>query len=276
MQVVCRSNVGLRVGGAGGKEPYHEAEHPAADSGDPRSKRLASDRRVLFDRGMSESSKPSRSSGPPQRPEVLKIVRRQRQISQKLTTDEQRAGFRGWNERGYLPHRDEPGLTQFVTFRLADSLPEELREEWEKLLRLEDERERRLQLEAWLDLGHGECHLKDERVATMMMNALRHFDGQRYRLIAFTIMPNHVHVLFHVTMMPMSLIVKSWKRFTAKCVNEILGREGSFWQEDYWDTYMRDDEHEERTVRYIRNNPAKAGLIMDWKAWPWTWTAGEA
>lgn len=59
-------------------------------------------------------------------------------------------GFRGWHERGYLPHRDEPGLTQFVTLHLADSFPATLRAEWEALLEVEDDRERRLQLEAYL------------------------------------------------------------------------------------------------------------------------------
>jgi REP element-mobilizing transposase RayT len=221
---------------------------------------------------MSEPSK-SRHGGPPHRPEVRKVIRRQKSISQNPTKNEQQAGFRGWNERGYLQHRDEPGLTQFVTFRLTDSFPEELRQEWEKLLRLEDERERRTKLEAWLDLGHGACHLKNEQVSSMVMSTLRHFDGQRYRLIAFTIMPNHVHVLFHVSTVPMSMIVQSWKRFATNRANKILGRTGSFWQEDYWDTYMRDAGHEEQTIRYIRHNPVKAGLVADWKAWPWTWVA---
>ena len=211
----------------------------------------------------------------PHRPEVRETVRNQRIVSRNPNRAEQVAGFHGWQERGYMPHRDEPGLTQFVTFRLADSFPAELRQEWERLFEIEDDRDRRTQLEAWLDLGHGECHLKDERGASMMADTLRHFDGQWYRLIAFTIMPNHVYVLFHVTTEPMAKIVQSWKRFSANRANELLGRAGSFWQEDYWDTYMRDPEHEEMTVRYIRNNPVKAGLVGDWKAWPWTYVAPE-
>jgi REP element-mobilizing transposase RayT len=88
-------------------------------------------------------------------------------------------------------------------------------------------------------------------------------------------MPNHVHVLFEVGAVPMAKVVQSWKRFTANRANALLGRKGSLWREDYWDTFMRDVEHEERTVRYIRNNPVKAGLVKDWKAWPWTYVAGE-
>ncbi len=172
-----------------------------------------------------------------------------------------------------MPHRDEPGLTQFVTFRLADSFPEELRDEWSKLLSIEDDRERRIQLEAWLDLGHGVCHLRDVNLAQMVAESLRKFDAVRYRLIAFMVMPNHVHVLFTVSAVPMANIVQSWKQFTANRANKLLGRSGSFWQADYWDTYMRDVEHEERTLRYIRNNPVKAGLATDWQQWPWTYVS---
>jgi REP element-mobilizing transposase RayT len=82
-------------------------------------------------------------------------------------------------------------------------------------------------------------------------------------------------VLFHVTTEPMAKVVQSWKRFTANRANEILGRKGTFWQEDYWDTYMRNAEHEERTLRYLWSNPVKAGFVKDWKAWPWTYLAAE-
>lgn len=209
----------------------------------------------------------------PHRPELRKLVAKQRQISPQPIREEQIAGFRGWHERGYIPHRDEPGLTQFVTFRLADSFPEELREEWGQLLQIEDDRERRAQLEAWLDLGHGVCHLWDARIAEIVAEALRHFDGARYRLIAWVVMPNHVHVLFEVAATPMAKIVQGWKRHTACEANQLLGQNGAFWQPDYWDTYMRDDEHQQRTVRYIRNNPVKAGLAAKADEWPWGWSA---
>jgi hypothetical protein len=197
---------------------------------------------------MRQPPKPRRA-GLPHRPEVRRVVERQREVSPKLTREEQIAGFHGWNERGYVPHRDEPGLTQFVTFRLADSVPADLREAWERLLAMEDDRERRIQIEAWLDLGHGPCHLKDERVARIVADSLRHFDGSRYWLLAWTIMPNHVHVLFETGDTPMAEIIRSWKQFTARKANTLLGRTGPFWQADYWDTYMRDPEHEERTIR---------------------------
>jgi REP element-mobilizing transposase RayT len=179
-------------------------------------------------------------------------------------------GFRGWHERGYLPHRDEPGLTQFVTFRLTDSFPDALRSEWEHLLEIEDDCERHNQLEAYLDKGRGECHLRDPQIARLVESALRFFHGQRYELRAWTIMPNHVHVLFKVEAIPMSEIMKSWKGFSGTEANKLLGRRGDFWQEDYWDTFMRDSEHELKTRRYIENNPVKAGLVLDLRDWQWS------
>jgi hypothetical protein len=77
-------------------------------------------------------------------------------------------GFRGWHERGYLPHRDEPGLTQLITFRLADSFPRSLRSERQHLWEIEDDRERRKQLELYLDRGLGSCHLREPRAANLV------------------------------------------------------------------------------------------------------------
>ncbi|MGV3663271.1 MAG: REP-associated tyrosine transposase [Prosthecobacter sp.] len=224
---------------------------------------------------MNEPLKSSRQ-GPPHHPEARKIVERQRETSPPPTKEEQMAGFRGWQERGYLPHRDEPGLTQFVTFRLADSFPEERRAEWGKLLRIEDARERRAELEAWLDGGAGACHLRDARVAEGVMQKLRSLEGDGGGVVrAFTIMPNHIHLLLDIQDLPLAKWIQHLKGATARTANQLLRRTGPFWQADYWDTYMRDVEHEERTVRYIRNNPVKAGLVSDWKAWPWTYVREE-
>jgi len=206
---------------------------------------------------------------------MRRVVERQRETSPKLTREEKIQGFHGWHERGYIPHRDEPGLTQFVTFRLADSFPAALQDEWEKLLKIEDDRERRTQLEAWLDLGHGACHLKDTSIAEMVTREMEKYDGKRYHLLAWTIMPNHVHVLFNTFDVPMQKILHQWKGSTARLANTLLGQQNSFWQSDYWDTYMRDPDHQERTIRYMRNNPVKAGLVSDWKAWPWTYVCEE-
>ena len=83
-------------------------------------------------------------------------------------------------------------------------------------------------------------------------------------------MPNHVHALFKVNDVPMSQIIKSWKKSSATKANRLLKRRGAFWQADYWDTYMRDAEHEKRARKYVETNPAKAKLVLDPKTWPWS------
>jgi REP element-mobilizing transposase RayT len=198
------------------------------------------------------------------------LVSSKRRWSSPPNRENAMQGFRGWHERGYLPHRDEPGLVQFVTFRLADSFPESLRSEWAHLWRIEDDRERRTQLEAYLDQGRGYAHLRRPDLARLVEDAVRFFHGQRYDLRAWVVMPNHVHAVFKVDSTPMSEIVGGWKRFTAKEVNRALGRQGAFWEADYWDTYMRSAAHELQTVRYTENNPAKAGLVLDPKQWSWS------
>lgn len=179
-------------------------------------------------------------------------------------------GFTGWHERGYLPHRDEPGLVQFVTFRLNDTFPEALRSEWEHLWKIEDDRKRRTELEAYLDKGHGECYLRKPEIAQLVEDAFKMFHGTRYELRAWVIMSNHVHVLLQVNAMPMAEIIESWKKHTASKANRILKRKGAFWAAGYYDTYMRDAEHERRTVAYIEKNPTKAKLVPAPADWPWS------
>ena len=99
---------------------------------------------------------------------------------------------------------------------------------------------------------------------------LQAFHGERYDLRAWVVMPNHVHALFNVEVTPMAEILESWKKHTAQKANRLLGRRGEFWQADYWDTFMRNGEHELETRKYIENNPAKAGLVLDPKTWPWS------
>lgn len=178
------------------------------------------------------------------------------------------AGFRGWHERGRLPHCDVPGRVQFVTFRLADSLPAEV---LARLHRMEDRALSSRRMEAELDLGRGSCWSKRDDVGQIVEGALRHFHGTRYELRAWCIMPNHVHVLFMPMGTSMASIVDSWKTFTGREANLRIGRTGQrFWQADYFDVYARDAGHELRLRGYIEANPAKAKLVLDPKSWPWS------
>jgi putative DNA methylase len=187
-----------------------------------------------------------------------------------------------WHPRGRLPHFEAGEVPQHITFRLHDSLPRELLARWQdELARLpEDEQalERRKRIEAALDAGHGACWLRDPHIAELVEQSLLHFDGERYALHAWCVMPNHVHVL--VTPLhgnSLSSILHGWKSFTAKEANRRLGREGPFWMEEYFDRAIRDENHFRRVVEYIGNNPVKAGLCPEPSAWRWSsaWEGGR-
>ena len=175
-----------------------------------------------------------------------------------------------------LPHWQQEGAVYFVTFRLADAVPHNLRTQWESerdaWLRVhpqpwstdvEREYHERFSgsIERWLDAGYGSCVLRRPDCATVVAEALRHFDGQRVVQIAWVVMPNHVHTLFvQNTAWPLEKIILSWKGFTARRINALLGRSGNFWQRDYFDRLIRDEKHFANCVRYIRRNPVKANL----------------
>jgi putative DNA methylase len=176
-----------------------------------------------------------------------------------------------WYSRGYLPHFDHAGLVQIVTLRLADALPAELLEELEKIVSKEKDAERRKRIEAWLDAGHGSCWLRDSKVAAIVEGALLHFDGQRYRLLAWVVMPNHVHVLVELSEeVRLPDLLHSWKSFTAIEANRILGRSGIFWMPEYFDRYIRDEKHLANAVSYIHENPVKAKLVARVEDWRWS------
>ncbi len=180
---------------------------------------------------------------------------------------EARIGSKGWYTRGYLPHYDKPGTLQMLTFRLTDAMPVARRHEWEALLKIEDEREQRTKLEAYLDLGYGECVLKNPRAAGAVEEVLLRFDGERYRLAAWVVMPNHVHVLVELWTMPIGELLKAWKGASARAVNLVLGSSGTLWQRDYWDRYIRDEGHFRKARHYIESNPVKAALAKAPEQW---------
>jgi putative transposase len=177
---------------------------------------------------------------------------------------------KGWHGRGYLPHFDSPETVQFVTFRLADSLP---RDRIEALRSMPDTM---LQVDQELDVGLGACWLRNAEIAALTQETLLHFDGERYRLLAWCIMPNHVHVVVETLEgHTFSDVVKSWKSFTSRQANSRLGRTGAFWKPDYFDRYMRNEDHLMRTIEYVENNPVKAGLVDKAVDWPWSSASPE-
>ncbi len=174
---------------------------------------------------------------------------------------------KGWYSRRYLPHCDVPGLIQAITFRLDDALPAEV---VQRLQQAEPNEAQRLrQLDAYLDAGHGACLLRQQACADIVEQALLFFDPERYRLLAWCVMPNHVHVLIETRQRwPLAGVVQAWKSFTAKAINTHLQRGGSLWQRDYFDRFIRDDLHLAAAVAYIQDNPVRAGLVERAEDWP--------
>jgi REP element-mobilizing transposase RayT len=181
----------------------------------------------------------------------------------------------GWHSRGYLPHFDGRALPQFITIHLADALPKKVVERWQQELRSLESEEKRIvlqkRIEKYLDQGFGKAFLKEHGIASMVQNSLLKFDGIRYRLFAWVVMPNHVHALLaRFESFKIKKILQCFKSYTAHKANKLLHREGQFWLEDYFDRYIRNPEHFERTVRYIENNPVKARLCAKPSDWPFS------
>ena len=175
-----------------------------------------------------------------------------------------------WHTRN-LPHRNKEGLIQSITFRLGDSMPKEVLDKIEAELNDSPKDQRSLELrkkqQFYLDQGAGCCALNHPEMAECVMNALRHHDGEKYDLLAWSIMPNHVHVLIHAKD-DVSKAVQSWKSYTGKWAVKnnkrlklgIPSAQKGLWQPEYWDRFIRDEEHFDNAVKYILENPTAAGL----------------
>ena len=194
---------------------------------------------------------------------------------------------------GHLPHWDQAGATYFITWRTADSIPKDTWERWRwqrsRWLRehginpeapdwkkhveaLPDEQHRAFRrfskaLETELDSCHGSCPFRNPDCAAIIASALKCFDGNRYLLGDFVVMPNHVHLLVGgIPRNQMLLQVESWKRWTSNQINKLLGRRGRFWQDESFDHLVRSEAAFLRLKRYIAGNPAKLrpGEFLHW------------
>jgi len=206
--------------------------------------------------------------------------------------------------RRYLPHWYVPGAAHFVTYRLFGTLPQHVRDE------LQCRKEYLLQqnpkpglgpgqhrakvhkqlfglYDAYLDRGETTTWLLQPRLAALVRSNLYHHDREKYYLLAYCVMSNHVHVLFQPiqsspaqlqpgespvgesedSASPLSNIMHSLKSYTAHEANKLLRRSGPFWQAESYDHWVRDEEELERVVNYIGNNPVKAGLVEQPRDW---------
>ena len=185
-----------------------------------------------------------------------------------------------------LPHWSAEKAIYHVCFRLADSVPASQRRRW-----LEERESLAAQLRtahgalteadvndlrgmfsdkvnAYLDQGCGGCLLREAACAKCVADAVSFFDGMRYRLHAWCVMPNHVHVIVEPAgRWALGKIVHGWTCFTAKALNRILGRSGAIWQHEPYDHIIRSVREYVYQVKYVWENPDKAGITAPrWKS----------
>ena len=176
-----------------------------------------------------------------------------------------------------LPHWEQPGATYFITFNMADSIPqtkrlrlEEERKNWHRMNpepwapHQEKEYHERFSgsVERWLDAGYGSCFLRDPEATGIVADALGFFDGKRYIHHTWVVMPNHVHCLISLAPdWPLEKVLHSWKSFTSHELQKLSTEAPNpFWHRDYFDRLIRDAEHFQNCLRYIQRNPQKANL----------------
>ncbi|MDX2031264.1 MAG: transposase [Blastocatellia bacterium] len=146
-----------------------------------------------------------------------------------------------------------------------------------------------------LDAGSGACILRESQAAVCVLENWQRFARERYDLIAWVVMPNHVHVLIRVYEgAPLAKIIQSWKSYTGKRIAAMIEERAlrvgdphtlrprfeQVWMRDYWDRYIRDEKHFAAVVAYIHRNPVKAGLVERAEDWPWSsardyWEQGD-
>ena len=200
-----------------------------------------------------------------------------------------------------LPHWFQPGVAMFITFRTGDSMPRQVIDAWRRelcrwlcehgvdtqgdlppadlttlpvTLRSEYKKLRSRLWHGNLDAGHGECVLRNRELAMIVLDSLRHFDGERYDLESAIVMPNHVHLLVQFRApTTCSNQCDSWLHFTAYRINKRLGRKGAFWQSEPFDHLVRSGEQFAYLQRYIARNGTEANLpasdYLHWSRTSW-------
>jgi REP element-mobilizing transposase RayT len=183
----------------------------------------------------------------------------------------------GWSSRGYIPHYDAAGITQFITMRLADSVPQHVQLQLKaELEALEASgvgpqvlgQERRKRIERLLDAGYGSCVLANEAVAQVVIQSLETLKAAGHELTRWVIMPNHIHLLMKAhSEASLASVIRFFKARTAKLANKALSGSGRFWFPEFFDRYICDSDHLNKVIRYIDENPVRAGLVKLPQEW---------
>ena len=216
-----------------------------------------------------------------------------------------------WTKR-FLPHYEAPAKFQMITYRLADSLPQSVLNSINvikpSVVKENHELEKRRIIENTLDSGYGSCLLANPVIAKFVIDNWLYYKGKKYELIAYVVMPNHVHTLIKTYEgHTLGQIVWAWKSYVSKFVfqnpdykeiflksfNErahiysskipeerkayVVPADGCacpgkvrFWNREYWDRFIRDKKHFDKAIAYIHNNPVKAGLVSSPEGWQWS------
>lgn len=204
--------------------------------------------------------------------------------------------FRYFYRSKSLPHLFDVNKTVFITFRLQFTLPKSIIEElnsrkaeWNEACSKLDTLEKTKALKQkdallfeWFDelIANTEVVpdlLKKQGIAELVAQALKFHDNIRYQLLAYCIMPNHVHVIINPVLKsdgaiyPVSHITYTWKKYTAYKINKLIGKLGEFWQHESYDHLIKDEKELYRYLEYVLENPVKAGLVSEWSDWQGTW-----
>jgi REP element-mobilizing transposase RayT len=199
-----------------------------------------------------------------------------------------------------LPHLFDIHKPVFITFRLKftllQSIIDELTQrkiEWQNAYDALDDKEKAAELKKkdakyfhWFDVliaksKETPIYLSNPVIAAFVSEALHYHDNERYELIAYCVIPNHVHVIIFPLLnpdgdiYPISRITYSWKRYSANKINKYLDKKGNLWQAESYDHLIQDEEEFYRVIEYVIDNPVQAGLAKHWKDWKATWVKQE-
>jgi len=217
-------------------------------------------------------------------------------IHNNISQENMKTRFKSRN----LPHMFHHAKPVFITYRLKFTLPQKdmakyqqrLKDWYAELENLPDSERANLLKDKdqrffdWYDqlLGlspDAPRFLHQDGIRKIIQESFHHFDGLRYTLLCYCIMPNHVHVLINPLVQEdgdifsVSRIVYTWKTYTAKAINKVLGKKGNLWQKEIYDSLVNDKEGLAKVIGYIVNNPVEANLVEDWQDWKGTYLKDE-
>ncbi len=185
--------------------------------------------------------------------------------------------------RGRLPHWEVAERWHFITIRCQGSLPPEARVKIREIHRAlsqitatdpefaQLQRQYFLSTEKYLDQNFGFAPFVQTTANRSCLEDLERLEGDGWLVGEAVIMPNHLHCVIYPgeKHLPLREALSRLKGRSARRLNVLLKRQGRFWQQDWFDRWMRNEAELDKTINYIRQNPVKAKLVDDWRDYPW-------